>query len=366
MTMNRALIVAAIALGLAGSACSSFDSPPEPFILGVEEGVLTDPLAPLQLAFHEPIVANTLKLEIIRLETDAEGNLYDEDASDETQLDILYQHPGPDGYDFPDLGGEGTLDGQRQIFTMNLSTTLPIGPQLAILVEPGLQDDEGNEWKVRQTLKFGYEFSCGNEEDVKPTTFPSGVHFMLADVDAPIDTQLQLLADMRVNPETGAIVGQFTNADRDPEIDCGKFNLSCDASEVCRTLPAPECVAPSQKAGIPDEYADFTHNAVPPTGYSFTVLACVRDEADGSFTFSNAPVDVEVQSPPVTVKGINFNGSFRFDETDTLRGDGTFTAPEVFLGTTSSGAGAGTISMRLIPADEVKPGIPAPPADQIP
>ena len=64
MTMNRALLVAAIALGLAGSACSSFDAPPQPFILGVEEGVLTDPLAPLQLAFHEPIVANTLQLNL--------------------------------------------------------------------------------------------------------------------------------------------------------------------------------------------------------------------------------------------------------------------------------------------------------------
>jgi len=364
--MNRVLIVAALTLGLSSSACSSFDGPPQPFILNAEDGVLPDPLAPLQLAFHEPIVGDSLQVKIIRLETDVEGNLYDEDDDETTQLDILYQHPGPDGYEYPDTGGDGTLDEQRQIFTMVLDTTLPIGPQLAILIEPGLKDDEGNDWKVRQRLKFGYQFSCGNEEDAKPTTFPSGVHFMVADVDAPIDTQLQLLADMRVDPDTGAVVGQFTNADRDPAIDCGQFGLSCDSSEVCRSLPTPACVPPSEKAGSANEYPDFTHNAIPPTGYSFTVLACVRDEQDGSYTFSNAPVDVEVQSPPVTVKGINFNGSFYYDDDDILRGDGTFTAPEVFLGTTPSGAGAGTIAMRLIPEDEVKAGTPEPPEDQLP
>jgi hypothetical protein len=372
-TMTRhfpvTLIAAGLGLGSLGFGslgCSSFDAPPQATIVDAAEGLLPDPLAPLALSFHEPVVPESLLVKVIRLETDIEGNLFDEDADEETQLDIFYQHPGPDGLEFPDIGGEGALDPGRRRFTMNLSTTLPIGPQLAVLIEVGLQDDEGNEWKVRQILKFGYEFSCGGEESAMPTEFPSGSHFMVVDVDSPIQTQLQLLAAMKVDPETGAVVGQFTNADRDESIDCSQFGLSCESTEVCRTLPSPACVAPSEGAGTADEYSDYTHNAVPPTGYSFTVLACVRDEPDGSFTFANAPVDVEVQSPPVTVKGINFNGGFRFDSDGILRGDGTFSAPEIFLGTTPSGAGVGTIAMRLIPEDELKPGTPQPPDDPAP
>ncbi|MEZ4446573.1 MAG: hypothetical protein R3B72_46270 [Polyangiaceae bacterium] len=346
---------------LAGATgCKGYDSPPKATVVEAVDGILQDASAPLQIAFHEPVVRETLSVKLIRYETDAEGNLYDEDDDPETELDIFFEYPGPDGPDFP-VGGEGAFSDDSRVFTIDTTGTLPIGPQLALLIEPGLADAEGNEWKVRQTLKFGYNFSCGGEGDQNPTAFPDAVHFMVVDVDAPISTQLQLLASMRVDPDTGAVVGQFTNADRDPAISCAPFGLSCDGTEACRTLPMPACVPPSEGAGTADEYPDFTFNDTPPTGYSFTVLGCVRDEEDGSFTFANAPVDVKVQSPPVTVIGINFNGSFAFDGDGILRGAGTFSSADVLLGTSSSGAGAGTLNSRVVPPEEVPAGTPSPP-----
>jgi hypothetical protein len=137
--------------------------------------------------------------------------------------------------------------------------------------------------------------------------------------------------------------------------------MDCGATEICRTLPMNDCVAPSESAGTPDEYPDFYANDAPPEGYTFTVNGCVRDQEDGSFTYANAPVDVQVESPPVTIKGIQFNGSFSYDTDGVLRAAGTFTVQELFLGTTPSGAANGTIIIRQIPDDELKPGTPTPP-----
>jgi len=360
----RKFLSAAILLPLLCNGCVSLDAPPQVFLVGLEDGVLSDPTAAVVLNFHEKFDPSTLKVKIVRFVTDAEGNLGDEDSDPNTELDIIFESPGPDG---TDVGGTGVVhDEEGQFFVMTLNQTLPIGPPLAVLVEAGLSDLEGNAWKVRQRLKFGYEFNCGDDETVTPTLFPSATHFMLVNVDAPVSAQLQLIAVMDTDAETSDVVGQFTNGDRDRGIDCAGFGLSCESNETCSTLPTPTCVLPSEDAGSPDVYPDFFANDVPPEGYSFTVQGCVQDQQDGSFTYANAPVDVKVESPPITVKGINFNGSFAYDTEGVLRGSGTFTADEIFLGTTPSGAGAGTILVREIPADEVKDGTPQPPADASP
>jgi hypothetical protein len=328
----------------------NFDGPPQVKLRGLEDGHLADPTAPLVIDFHEPVKAGSIVLRVIRLQTDLEGNI-------SPDAEVFF-----DSTKAPEeAGGAGAQTEDRRGYTISLMQTLPIGPQLALVIEPGLEDDAGNTWTARQVIKFGFEFSCGGGEggaSAMPTTFATAVHFLLVDVDEPIAAQLQLFADIRVDPATGTFIGQFTNADRDPNLDCG---MQCGEGEVCRTLPAPSCVRPAEVAGSPDEYPDYIPNGdAGNAGYTFTVTGCVRDQEGGTWAFANAPVDVQVTSPPVIVKGIGLNASLALDE-GVVRGDGTFTAQELFLGTTPSGAARGTVTMRDIPADEVKPGVPAPP-----
>src|SRR5690606_905405 len=124
------------------------------------------------------------------------------------------------------------------------------------------------------------EFECGSG-DPEPSTLPSAVYYMLADVEKPLQTQLQLFIDMRVDPATGDWAARFTNGDRDPAVDCTPYGLSCDDTEVCRTLPEPDCVEPSLKAASVDEYVDFYPNYTPPIGYSFAGVGCAADVDDG-------------------------------------------------------------------------------------
>lgn len=335
------------------AGCGEYDSPPQVVLPQAVDGVLVNPTAPLVVGFHEPIDLDTLKLKIIRYETNSEGQLGDEDSDPATELDILYEHTGPLD---ADVGGTGYLDETGAQWWAELFTTFPIGPRLAVIIEPGLKDLAGNEWKVRQTLIFGFEFECS--EGAPSATFPSGTYVFLVNVDDPIATQIQLFGHIIVDNEYGVYVGQFTNADRNENLDCG---LVCEDGEVCSLLPEPRCVLPSADMSSPYEFSDYVPNAAPPKGYSFTIKGCVRDLEDGTVAFGNQPVDVVVTSPPVIVKGINFNAGFTYADNGDFVGEGTFVAEQVFLGETPSGTGVGTHVDLLIPSDQVPAGVPSPP-----
>lgn len=342
------LFVLALAAG-----CPKYDGPPEAAIVGIEDGILGDPTAPIVVAFHEPIDIDTLKVKIVRFETDPEGELL-------PGLEPLYLR---DPLELFDVGGRSSLDETKKYFTIEATVTYPIGPQLALVIEPGLADLAGNVWNVPIVLKFGFEFDCGSgeEEAAEPTELPSAVYFMLADVEEPLQTQLQLFFDMRVDPETGDWKGQLTNADRDPTIDCSPFGLSCDPeNEVCRTLPEPDCVEPSLKAATAAEYPDYYPNDTPPVGYTFGGIGCARDVEEGRWASANAPTDVKVESPNITVKGITFNLEITLGPDGLLTGGGTFTGQQVFLGVTASGTGSGTVVMVQVPPDLVPDDVPAP------
>src|SRR5205814_1326980 len=120
------------------------------------------------------------------------------------------------------------------------------------------------------------------------TRFRSGDFFFLAAVKAPITTQVQLFASIRLDAASGAFVGQFTNADRNKSPH--RCPTRCKAGEVCRLLPAPACALPSDPAGSVDEFGDYVPNDAPPTGYSFTAHGCAIDQPDGSAVFDTAPV----------------------------------------------------------------------------
>jgi hypothetical protein len=339
------LVFFAVALATVG--CEKYDSPPQVQIRDIEDGILPDPSAPIVLEFQEPVKADTLKVRIVLVLRGEEGDLL-------ADADVFFDSEAQ-------TGGTGTLNEARTRYTIELDSTLPVGPRLGLELAAGLSDDEGNDWNVDQLVEFAYGFSC-DPEDMEPTTFPSAVHFLLVDVEEPLAVQLPLLADIRVDSANGTFVGQFTDADRDPAIDCSQFGLDCAAEEVCRTLPEPECVVPSTSALTTDEYPDYTHN-VPPEGFSFTATGCVKDQPDGTWAFTNDPVDVDVNMPQVRVLQIGLNASFAVDDEGVLRASGSFTALDILLGSvmSSSGAGSGSITTREIPSDEVKPGLPPPP-----
>ncbi len=352
----RRWVAAAALFALAPvAACETYDSPPRPEIEGLVDGLLADRDAPIVITFSEPIDPATLKVKIVELEVDVEGNLADEDADEATVLNEFF------GYD-PEtnniFGGESELLGGNTRFRITPTVPLPLGPSLAILIEAGLADDAGKAWAVRQRLVFAYKLECDGTTG-GTDKFPSGTYFFVANVAKPIQTQIQLWGKVYVDPATGQFRGQFTNADRNP--DPNRCDPPCDATQACRLLPSEECVTPSEEAGTEDEYPDYIPNEVPPVGYSFTVGGCVVDTGD-SVAFVNLPADVDIQQPDVFVQGIQLVASFK-DDGGVLRGTGPVTAEKVFIGETESGAASGTLVARQVPDDEVPPGIPEPPPE---
>ncbi|MFO0548147.1 MAG: hypothetical protein U0271_07150 [Polyangiaceae bacterium] len=349
-----ALSFALGAAALSMPACEVYNSPPRPSIEGLVDGGLADPSAPIVIRFSEPVDPASLKIQVVKLLVDAEGNLGDEDDDPDTNLQAFF------GYDPSTaniFGGTGEFAANNTAFVIRPNVSLPIGPSLAVLIEPGLRDLDGADWAVRQRIVFSYRLSCG-EGGEGTDLFPSGFYYLLANVEVPIETQIQLLARIDVDPDTGKFVGQFTNADRQP--DGTKCDPPCDASEACRTLPAEECVVPSTKAGTEDEWPDFVPNPTPPVGYSFKVEGCVVATSEpGTVAFVNLPADVDIQQPDVFVQGIQLTASFQ-DVNGAFRGTGAVTAERVFLGTTDSGAASGTVVAMKIPDGEEPANIPYP------
>lgn len=333
----------AVLLLVSVTGCEKFDAPPQ-LTLQLSD----DASAPLVMKFQEPVKEGTLNFRIVAVKTGTEGELL-------ADADVYFNSKAQEL-------GEGSFNDDRTRYTIQLDASLPVGPPLAFDIEPGLSDDDGNAWTAPQLVEFSFGFECDITEDV-PTTFPSATHFLLADVATPLAVQLQLIGEINVDPDSGRYAAQFTNGDRDESIDCAGLGLSCAPEEVCRTLPEPGCVLPSQEALTTDEYPDYIHNNSAVDGYSFTIIGCVRDLPDGSWAFTNEPASVQVPMPAVRVEDIGFNASFAFDEQGVLRGNGSFTAAQIYLGDTPSGAAAGNMRTRSIPPDEVKPGLPPAPEE---
>ncbi|MBL8739839.1 MAG: hypothetical protein JNK04_02060 [Myxococcales bacterium] len=355
----RTIVLSAALLGslwmTSVTGCETYDSPPRTSIQGIVDGILTDPEAPLVLRFSEPIDRETLRVQVIKLVTDIEGNLLDEDDDDATTLQSFFSLDPLKGNNF---GGQVEFLDDDAALRISLDNPLPIGPSLAILIEPGLKDLEGNEWIVRQVIPFGYELGC--DDATGTDKFPSGAYFFLVDVEVPIPVQIQLWGQINVDPDTGLFVGQFTNADRNP--DGSRCDPPCGAEDACRLLPAEECVVPSTKAGSEDEFSDFVPNDVLPVGYTFTVGGCVIEQKDGSVVFINEPADVDITQPDVFVQGIQLTSSFGTDGSGVFRGTGAVTGETVFIGPTDSGAASGNLVARFVDAAEAPTDIPGPPA----
>lgn len=357
MLLRRLLSVAlaALAVPLALPSCELYDAPPRVSVAGAVEGVVSDSSA-LVLDLSEEVDLSTVRLKLVRFETDLEGNLPDEDADPATTLEPIFVIDGLAPGSPAPVGATVTLEGTR--LRIVPTGSFPIGPKLALLVEPGLSDLAGNSTITRERVSFSFEFTC--KGNAASTVLTTGAYFFLLEVEEPIGVQIQLLVKFVVDPATGKLVGSATNADRDPTQQCPQ---PCSGTEVCRLLPEPACVAPSERAATVDEYSDFIPNVTPPVGYSFIVQGCAEDLPDGSAGVGTLPARMVVESPPVTVEGLVLSSSFEVDDAGVLRGGGGVTAEQILLFGTPSGAGKGTFTARRIPDAEVPPGVPDPPVE---
>jgi hypothetical protein len=349
MKRSRAIFLVLALAAVAIFACDRYTPPPTPTIAGLTGGTLQDPAAPLTIDFGKAIDPASLALEVAYLETDLEGNLYDEDDDDNTTLRTLFVHNG----DVGDQGGRVDFDPNGSVVRVVPNGPFPVGPKLVLLVEAGLKATDGRTLNYRVRVPFSYLVKCGAGQ--KANQLASGVYFMLLDVEQPLGVQIQILADIHIDPATGVMVGQFTNADRNS--DPSRCPTPCGSSDVCRLLPAPaSCVPPSTKAGTVDEFSDFVPNATPPIGYSFLVEGCAVD-GDAGAALLTAPASMIVQSPPVTIAGLVMTAFFESDG----RATGSLTADTVSLSNNPIGAGKGTMTAIRLAPEQVPPGIPAPP-----
>jgi hypothetical protein len=342
--------------------CDEYVGAPRASIQGLEQGTLTDSKSPLVVTFDRAIDPETLRLKVVKLVVDEEGNLADEDASNETELTVLYSYDAT--AKFPNEGGKGTLDDAGTQVSIVSENPWPIAEKLALLIEDGLTDADGSHKTIaRERIVFTYlvKLNCAPSTD-----FVSGAYFFVGDVTQPIGTQVQLWSWIDVNPDTGEFVASFVNGDRNRDLaKCEALGLTCLESEACRTIPEAACVPPSEKAASIEEYPDYVVNYAPPTGYSFQASGCVDGQSGDKTFFVNVPVDVIVQSPAVSLTGTVLTATFAKEPDGVVRGGGTIVCDKVFLGTVESGKAEGTISARFVPSGEAPADLkhPEPPSE---
>ncbi|HEX3345015.1 MAG TPA: hypothetical protein VHS09_10610 [Polyangiaceae bacterium] len=354
--MRALALFVLVFVGAVAGSCQRYVSPPVPAIDGLDNGQLSDPSQPLVIDFSKPVDPKTLSVKLIPFDPNSLGQLPDETGDPTVSLDPLFAYDPIDGA----TGGMGTLDSTNTVFTIVPDARLPVGPTLAVLVEPGLADaahDPTATTAVRKRLIFSYSFSC---PETGSKVLASGAYFFLLDVEEPIGTQIKIFADLDVDAPTGRLVGQFTFAARitDPT----RCSPACTNGDVCQTLPGPPaCVVPSTRAGTPAEWPDFYANPAPPVGFSFTVNGCAYDVPGGAAAFSTEPANMVVQQPAVSVDGLVVTASFAPGASGALVASGGVTGDDIVFGTSHLGKGYGTVAAQSIPAS-VAPSIPAPPS----
>jgi hypothetical protein len=333
--------------------CAVFDAPPEVTIEGLTDGLLSDPTAPIVLAFSKPPVPSTVRLEIAKYIVDSNGLLGDQPGNTlGMPLQTLFTHDPVDD----DSGGSDVLAPDGSTMTITLSVPPPVGGQLVVLVEPGLSDEAGTVTRVRRELVFGYASTLSCDAPVQ--TFQSGTYFFLVSVVEPVNVQIQLFGQIDVDPATGAFNSVFTKAKRNP--DPSRCDPPCPSTDVCQLLPSQACVIPSTVAGSVDDFSDYVPNPDAPTGFSFANTGCTVQQGAMTASFATAPADVQVEMPMVTLRNTSLSSSFAPDSTGTLRGTGSLTADAVLLGTVDSGMGQGNLTARSIAPADVPPGVPGP------
>jgi hypothetical protein len=263
----------------------------------------------------------------------------------------------------PLLSFDGPTDTRGAVFTPSedgLTLTiapkakLPVGPKLALLLYAGLTSEDGVMLTYRKRLPFAYKFECTGKTG--PGELPSGAYFWLLNVEKPTATQVKLFGRIRIDETTGRFEGIFTNAARNR--DASRCSPACSATEACQTIPSNACVAPSLRAGAAEEWPDFLPNATPPTGFTLNIKGCAEKMDDGTVALATVPAELAVEQPPVRVQALVVSAAFR-KSGDAWVASGGITGDNVIFGSTSLGAGQGTVLASTVPAATALPGLAA-------
>ncbi len=361
----RALLVLLASLGLPGGvvavtggvpSCQTYVPPPTATVVGLTNGILDDPLAPIVVQFSTPVDPASARVEVAPFDIDAYGNLPDElpDAAPGA-LDPFVVY---DSSSASHVAASWSADGTTLTLTPTPIGWLPTGPSLALLVWPGLTSaTTGTVLHYRQRIPFSYPAVCGA---AKPAEFRSGAYFFILQVNQPIPVTLKVFAAIDVNPQTGAFYGQFTAALRNS--DPTRCSPACTAGMVCELIPSPEsCVIMSTPPASVDEWPDFVWKSTAPNGYTFEMHGCATNVGDaGAVNILTAPGVLNVASPDVSIQGLTFTAQFAPVDGGLVMGSGSLTSTKTYLTTDNLGPGAGTLSALSIPDAQAPADLPQP------
>jgi hypothetical protein len=264
------------------------------------------------------------------------------------EASILYRYEG--GVAGP--GASFVLGTNGTTLRVQPDVPFPLAPLIAI-IEPGLEDLEGNATKQRTRLPFSYMLTSGG-----PTTLPSGHYFYLINVDY-LEQQLRLDSYIEVDQTTGEWRGQFTNAIRSPlandRAECAA--LACSADEICalhRTPPG--CVLRSERMLGLGEVLDFVPEDDPANnGYSFPVEGYARDEVDGTIAFGTKTFDIEIliSGIPIFVDNSLIGGQLALSPEGEVSGTGGVSVEQVIVNGEDQGPTSGRLEARSLTPAEV-------------
>lgn len=355
-SLSRYTFAALVSLGSLG--CQEFDPPPSAKVEGLDNGVMTsEPDAPLVLKFSEPFVKSSLRVKLVKAVMDAEENLLDEqsppdpEAFKESTL-VAYEAGDPEN---EDLSYGGKFELGEQSLSIDPNNAFAISTPYLVLIEPGLEDMDGNKTVPRTRVPFTYELKGGGA-----TTLPTGYYYFLLDVDY-LAVQIQVFTYMEVDPLTGAWRAHFTNGNRLAALN-GRPGCpsGCGGdTPICALMPEPKCVKPSEKQTALDQYVDFLPESEPPNGYFFITDGFAKDEANQTTAFGTSPflIHVTVGTGAIVVDAENTRifGTFRKHDDNRWRATGSLSVETVKLNGIGSESTAGTFqAMSLFPEEVEK------------
>lgn len=343
--MNRSFAltsVSAVALVSLFGACAPFDFPATAEIDGTQTGsILPDNSQPLTVRFSKPIKPETLDLRVVPLDLDEEGQLADE-ADPDVELDSYARYYGFSG---TTQNGRSELLDDNKTLRLFPAVPFPVARELAVIIDPGLQNRSGIDTRARIRLPFSYDFQCKN---TGTKLLKSGDYVYLLNILEPVGgVQVQFFANFVVDEATGQFRAQFTKASRNEDRSRCK-TVQCGAESVCRTLPTEACVPPSEKMSSIEEFVDFLPDPSSAKGFTLSMQGCVEDQADGTAALVSKPVEFSMPTPAVRVSGLTLVAAFKPDGSDLIRASGTATGIRSWLGNQVFGAAKGSITARSL------------------
>lgn len=373
--LARLGMASVLTIGSAGLAsCETFDPPPKASIAGAQGTFLEgSPADPLVVRFDEAFSKQSLRFKVVRgdkaLDIDPEGNLPDEEGYCEAQRargQCSGDAPAPccnneglvqlASYDGRTGQAEGAqVDVGDQSVTIRFAESPKIAVPYLVVVEPGLEDLDGNTSLVRQRLEFTYRaFLPG------PTSLPTGPYFFLFDIaPPPLQQQLRLFAWLNVDPDAGTWEGLFTDGNRTTALNDRPGCPSDCAPNACQLYPAPACVKPSTNMGSIDEFLDFIPIKDRPVGYTFLGAGYTADLPDGTTGIGTPPFPIDIiigsgSGVRITAVDTVIIGQISQDNTGRWRGAGSATIAKVQVNTIGEEPTTGTLSFMSLFPEEVE------------